>query len=111
MRRTYQDLKLFNSMSILDNIMIGTQYKTEAGMIRSIVDHRKYREEEKFLREKAEETLHLIGLYDRRKEEIGSQPATPPSCCSTNPPPGSTPPKGRCLSTWSSRFTIWASKF
>lgn len=74
LRRTHQNIKLFSTMSILENVMVGAHMDTNAGIIRTLLDFKTYINEEKMLKERAEEVLELVGLYDRRNEIVGSQP-------------------------------------
>ena len=73
-RRTWQDMPLVPTLTLLENIMVGAHEKTVAGMVRTVVDIRKYHQEEKILRKKAEDVLQRLGLYERRNEFLGSQP-------------------------------------
>lgn len=73
-RRTYQNIKLFSSMTIKENIMVGGHCETKAGIVRTIVDYRKFKEEEKMLSEKADSMLEIIGLKNRANELSGAQP-------------------------------------
>ncbi len=73
-RRTYQNIKLFSSMTIKENIMVGGHCETNAGIIRTIFDFRKFKEEEKVLSEKADYMLEIIGLKDKAKAISGAQP-------------------------------------
>ena len=73
-RRTYQNIKLFMTLTLKENLMVGGHCKTKAGIFRTIVDGRTFRREERQLSEKAEQILELIGLKDRANEISGSQP-------------------------------------
>lgn len=73
-RRTWQDMPLVPTLTLMENVMVGAHEKTSAGLIRTVLDFRKYREEERFLREKAESALERVGIYNRRHELLGSQP-------------------------------------
>lgn len=72
--RTFQNLKLFASMSIMENLMIGGHQLTQMGILRFIYNFRKAGQEEKLLKEKAEEVLSFIGLYDVKNECVNSLP-------------------------------------
>lgn len=73
-RRTWQDMPLVPTLTLMENVMVGAHEKTSAGLIRTVLDFQKYREEERFLREKAEYALERVGIYSRRNELLGSQP-------------------------------------
>ena len=68
--RTYQNLKLYNSMTVLENLMVGRQSKTEQGFASFLVNPFRAAKEEKEIRDKALETLNYIGLYDLREENV-----------------------------------------
>ncbi len=72
--RTFQNLKLFTSMSVLENLMIGGHQLTQMGILRFIYNFRKAGQEEKLLKEKAEEVLNFIGLSDVKNECVSSLP-------------------------------------
>ena len=73
-RRTYQNIKLFMSLTLKENLMVGGHCKTKAGLFRTIVDGRTFRQEERQLSEKADQILELIGLKDRANEISSAQP-------------------------------------
>ena len=68
--RTFQNLKLFSSMSVLENLMIGAHQMTKIGLIQFLVDLRGEKREEKLLIERAEEVLEEIGMADLRHEKV-----------------------------------------
>ena len=74
LRRTYQDIRLFPTMTIHENVMVGAHFETKSGIIRTIFDAASFRSEEKFLSERADEVLSLLGLYEKKNELAGSQP-------------------------------------
>lgn len=69
--RTFQNIKLFSTMTVMENLMMGAQSRTTQNLLRYLADFKKARDEEKMLREKAEEVLNFIGMY-RYKDEIVS---------------------------------------
>lgn len=73
-RRTWQDMPLVPTLTLMENVMVGAHEKTSAGLIRTVLDFRKFHEEEHFLREKAKYALERVGVYERRNELLGSQP-------------------------------------
>ena len=72
--RTFQNLKLFGSMSVIENLMIGGHQLARMGILRFIFSFRKAGQEEKLLKEKAEQILNFIGLYDVKNENVKSLP-------------------------------------
>lgn len=72
--RTYQNIKLFSSMSAIDNVKIGGHKETKLGILRSIFDIRASIQEEKMLTERAEEILNFIGMYNVKDELVKNLP-------------------------------------
>mgnify|MGYP004681010973 CR=1 FL=1 len=72
--RTFQNLKLYNSMTVMENLMVGAQMHTKMGIIRFLVDFKAASREERFLREKAMEMLNFVGLYSVRDEYVNNLP-------------------------------------
>lgn len=68
--RTFQNLKLFGSMSIMENLMIGADQMSKIGLLRFMVDLKGEVREEKMLKERAEIVLEEIGLADLRHEKV-----------------------------------------
>jgi branched-chain amino acid transport system ATP-binding protein len=60
--RTFQNIRLFGTMSALENVMVGQHSRMRAGLFGSIVRPPWTRREEVDVREKAEETLTYVGL-------------------------------------------------
>ena len=65
MSRTFQNVRLFPQMSVLENIMVGRHCRTHAGLLRMFLRLRPL-PEERAIRERAEEILDFIGLGHRR---------------------------------------------
>jgi branched-chain amino acid transport system ATP-binding protein len=65
MSRTFQNIRLFPQMSVLENIMVGRHCRTHAGLLRMFLRLRPL-PEERAIRERAEEILDFIGLGHRR---------------------------------------------
>lgn len=70
--RTFQNLKLFKSMTVLENLMVGGHAKTEQGILNFLVNPVRAAQEEKMLREKAEDILNILGMYRLKDENIGN---------------------------------------
>ena len=70
--RTFQNLKLFKSMTVLENLMVGGHAKTTQGILNFLVNPFKAKQEETMLREKAEEILNTLGMYHLRNENVGN---------------------------------------
>jgi branched-chain amino acid transport system ATP-binding protein len=60
--RTFQNIRLFGTMSALENVMVGQHARMRTGLFGSIFRPPWTRREEAAVREKAEETLNYVGL-------------------------------------------------
>jgi ABC-type branched-subunit amino acid transport system ATPase component len=72
--RTFQNIKLFGSMNVIDNVMVGGHAHTHVGIARFLCNPAAARREEQPLRKKAEEILQFIGLYEVRDELVKNLP-------------------------------------
>jgi branched-chain amino acid transport system ATP-binding protein len=70
MARTFQNIRLFGTMTATENVMVGLHARTKAGLIRSIFRPPSQRREEREAREKARETLRYVGLREEVDDEI-----------------------------------------
>lgn len=68
--RTFQNLKLFTSMTVMENLMVGGHQLTQMGIWKFLLDFKGAKREEKLMMERAEETLEYIGLKDLRNEKV-----------------------------------------
>lgn len=62
--RTFQNLQLFNSMTVLENVMAGAHLRGQKGFIRSIFSYPERCSEEKKIREESLLLLKEVGLAD-----------------------------------------------
>ena len=62
--RTFQNIRLFATMSALENVMVGQHARMNAGLFGSIIRTPRVRKEEKRVTEKAREELRYVGLND-----------------------------------------------
>lgn len=72
--RTFQNIKLFSSMTALENVMVGGHRFAKTGMVMGLINFPKANREERELREKAEETLNFLGMYHLRNEIVKNLP-------------------------------------
>jgi branched-chain amino acid transport system ATP-binding protein len=91
--RTFQNIRLFSTMSALENVLVGQHSKLRAGLFRSIVRTPGVRREEKKAHERGRELLDYVGLEassfdqiainlsygDQRRVEIARALASDPS--------------------------------
>lgn len=62
--RTFQNIRLFKSATVLENVMTGFHCKTKTGMFNVIFNYRKCMQEEAECREKALDILRFLGLEE-----------------------------------------------
>jgi branched-chain amino acid transport system ATP-binding protein len=72
--RTFQNIRLFNQMSALENVLVGMHCRLHAGIIGSIIRTPGVRREERGARERARELLAYCGLPRRHDERAGTLP-------------------------------------
>ena len=60
--RTFQNVRLFNEMSVLENVMVGRHVRTRNGLWAALSRHKRAREEEKQTRELAWHWLDYTGI-------------------------------------------------
>jgi branched-chain amino acid transport system ATP-binding protein len=63
--RTFQNIRLFGTMTALENVLVGEHARMKAGLIGSIFRTPGVRREEQLVREKASEMLDYVGLPKR----------------------------------------------
>lgn len=75
MGRTYQNMKLFTSLTVLENLMVGGHYAhTKGGLLRFLGFPTESVRFERQLRDKAQEVLEFIGMSQYGGEVIGDLP-------------------------------------
>lgn len=67
--RTFQNLKLFTSMTVTENLMVGMHSQLKTDFLKFLVNPKAAAAEEKRAREAALEVIHYLGM-DRQKDEI-----------------------------------------
>ena len=72
--RTFQNIKLYNTMTALENVMVGGHQLTQLDLVPSLLRFKKFNAEEKMLKEKAEAMLESVGLIDIRNEMVRNLP-------------------------------------
>jgi branched-chain amino acid transport system ATP-binding protein len=68
--RTFQNIRLFATMSAVENVMVGQHARMGAGLIGSILRPPRVRREERDVRDKARETLSYVGLAENVHDEL-----------------------------------------
>ena len=72
--RTFQNIRLFANLSVIDNVIIASNLDASYNMPQAIFHSKKYKEREKFLRETAMSLLEVVGLQDKIHERANSLP-------------------------------------
>jgi branched-chain amino acid transport system permease protein len=90
--RTYQNIRLFRGMSVLDNVLVGTHCRTAAGVLDAMLHTHRASREDRESRERARALLDFFGIRryedqlamnlpygDQRRLEIARALATRPA--------------------------------
>ncbi len=72
--RTFQNLKLYRSMTVKENIMTGMMMDMHQGFLPFMFDFKKARQEDKAMNEKADLILKFIGLQELSNEYPANMP-------------------------------------
>jgi ABC-type branched-subunit amino acid transport system ATPase component len=72
--RTFQNIRLFGDLTVLDNVMIGQHCRTHAGLVASVLQPAAQRTEEAAMRRRALEALEFVGLRGMEFAEAKSLP-------------------------------------
>lgn len=66
--RTFQNIRLFNNMSVIRNVLVGLHYQPEfkCGLFQSMLRLPHHFENERLMRDKAKELLRIFGLEEER---------------------------------------------
>ena len=72
--RTFQNIKLFQSLTVLENAMVGGHAFTGVSMASSLLNLKKRAHEEKVLREEAMAALDYVGLASLANEQVNNLP-------------------------------------
>lgn len=66
--RTFQKIRLFDNLSVIENVLVARKSFYKSGPISVVLNTKKFRDEEKQNKEKALELLDLVGLKDQAYE-------------------------------------------
>ncbi len=72
--RTFQNIRLFRDLSVLDNVMIAGGQHQKYGMGAAVLQTRQFLDEEKSLKDKAMSLLSIFNLDKKANEESSSLP-------------------------------------
>ena len=65
--RTFQNIRLFQNMSVVENVLVGLHNSGHATLLHSVLRLPRYYREERMLEEKAMELLDVFGLAEERE--------------------------------------------
>ena len=66
--RTFQNIRLFKSMTVLENVQVGMHCRTQSGAVRALLKTRNERREEREITAKSQEILKFIGLIGHQND-------------------------------------------
>lgn len=72
--RTFQNIRLFGELSVLDNVRTAAGVRTKSGLWRSLLRTPLYLAEERAVTERSMELLDVMGIAHRRDEQARSLP-------------------------------------
>ena len=72
--RTFQNIRLFASMSALENVLVGTFIRSHAGLVSAALLSAEARREERWARDRAMGLLKFVGLAERSSDIAGALP-------------------------------------
>jgi branched-chain amino acid transport system ATP-binding protein len=70
--RTFQNIRLFGTMSAVENVLVGQHARLKASVFGSIVRTPRVRREERAAQDKARELLTYVGVHERRHDDVAS---------------------------------------
>ena len=74
MARTFQNIRLFGELTVLDNVLIGQHCHSKAGVVPSVLQPASQQAEEAGMRKKALEMLEFVGLRGKEFARANSLP-------------------------------------
>lgn len=72
--RTFQNIKLFKFLSVLENVKVGFHTRTRTGLLDSVLHTKRYRADEQLADEQGMAILERVGLGDKARLMAGNLP-------------------------------------
>jgi len=72
--RTFQNILLFDRMSVVDNVMVGRHVRMKTGLVSSMLRTPAMKRDENECRARAEELVKFVGLESKMRMQAGSLP-------------------------------------
>jgi len=72
--RTFQNIRLFKEMTVIENVMVAQHSKIRCGLLSAIIRSPSFKQEELTIKEKSFEYLELLGLENYKDNIAGSLP-------------------------------------
>ncbi len=72
--RTFQNIRLFKDLSVLDNVLIANHLHLKSNVFEAILKTPNYKKEERLMHEKALNLLEIVGLAEEKNEKSSSLP-------------------------------------
>ncbi len=72
--RTFQNIRLFNELSLVQNVLVGMDYRMKTGFLSALLRLRRFHTERRACQAQAEQLLDFVGLADRADHAAGSLP-------------------------------------
>ncbi|MEW6554995.1 MAG: ABC transporter ATP-binding protein [Actinomycetota bacterium] len=72
--RTFQTIRLFTHMTVMENVMVGLHHRTRSGILKSALRLPSARREEAWMREEALRYLDIVGMEMQADSLAGSLP-------------------------------------
>jgi branched-chain amino acid transport system ATP-binding protein len=72
--RTFQNIRLFKSMTVLENVQVGMHCRTKSGAVRALLKTRFEKHEEKEITARSQELLEFMGLIGHQNDYASNLP-------------------------------------
>ncbi len=72
--RTFQNIRLFKEMTVIENVMVAQHSKIRSGFLSAVIRSSNFKEEERIAKERSFEYLELLGIEAYAEKISGSLP-------------------------------------